>query len=308
MSASTKNLEDKRSGVLSCKDVVKTFKTKNLRSKKVEALKGVSFNVPEGVVCGLLGPNGSGKSTLLKIVTDLIRPSEGTVEFFSKQHFSEVRQRVGFVPEKPEYPSHFSALEVLSFHAGLLKTPSDRINEVLELVGLLGAHKRPFGGFSKGMKQRLAIAKALLSDPDFLILDEPLSGLDPDGREALIQVIEGYAARESKTVLLSSHLLEDVQRICNYLLVLKEGELVFEGSPFSVIESKSYVLSFKEKGGQIKTVISDVQNLISSLEQNFKNESLKLLSIQPERQPLSELYFNFINEDKKSLNRGGPDV
>jgi len=291
-----KNSDKKEPSVLVAKGLIKTFKTKTLRSKKVKALKGVSFKVPQGVVCGLLGPNGSGKSTLLKIVTDLIRPNEGAVEFFDKVDFASVRRRVGFVPEKPEYPGHFSAYEILKFHAGLLRIHKNRINEVIDLVGLMGNHKRPFGGFSKGMKQRLAIAKALLSDPDFLILDEPLSGLDPDGREALIQVIESYAAREGKTVLLSSHLLEDVQRICNYLLVLKEGELVFEGSPFSVIESKSYVLSFKSKEGQIKRVLSNVESLIPTLEQSFKDENLKLLSIQPERQPLSELYFNFINK------------
>jgi ABC-2 type transport system ATP-binding protein len=294
--------------VLVSKGLSKTFKTsglnlnltQGLRSKNVEALKGIDFEMPQGVVCGLLGPNGSGKSTLLKLAADLIRPTSGHIMFFENQKFSEVRKRVGFVPEKPEYPNHFSAVEVLRFHAGLLSIKSERIDEVLELVGLMGNHKRPFGGFSKGMKQRLAIAKALLSDPDFLILDEPLSGLDPDGREALIQVIEGYAAREEKTVLLSSHLLEDVQRICNFLLVLKEGRLVFKGSPFSVIESKTYVLNFKEKSGQIKTVLSDVDSLIPSLEENFKNKDLKLLSIQPERQPLSELYFNFINKKKSS--------
>ena len=296
------NYNNENSNVLVCKELFKSFKTPGLRSKRVEALKSVSFEMPQGVVCGLLGPNGSGKSTLLKLTTDLIRPSSGSVHFFEGNSFSDVRRRVGFVPEKPEYPNHFSAKEILKFHANLLKVQPSRINEVLELVGLMGSHERPFGGFSKGMKQRLAIAKSLLSDPDFLILDEPLSGLDPDGREALIQVIEGYASRVGKTVLLSSHLLEDVQRICNYLLVLKDGELVFKGSPFSVIESKTYVLNFKEKNGKIKTVLSDVDSLVSSLEENFNNENLKLLSIQPERQPLSELYFNFINK-KNDLNK-----
>ena len=294
MSTENKKQED---NVLVCKGLSKSFKTEGLNSKNVEALKNINFEMPQGVVCGLLGPNGSGKSTLLKLAMDLIRPSSGEMHFFGNQPFSEVRKRVGFVPEKPEYPSHFSATEILKFHAGLLNVGSEKINEVLELVGLMGSHKRPFGGFSKGMKQRLAIAKALLADPDFLVLDEPISGLDPDGRESLIQVIEGYAKQEGKTVLLSSHLLEDVQRICNYLLVLKEGELVFKGSPFAVIESKSYVLNFKEKSGQIKTVISSVDSLVSSLEENFRNEELKLLSIQPERQPLSELYFNFINKN-----------
>ena len=292
--------EEKIINVLLCKGLSKSFKTKSLRSKVVEALKDISFELPQGVVCGLLGPNGSGKSTLLKLATDLIRPSSGSIYFFEGQKFSDLRKRVGFVPEKPEYPGHFSATEILKFHADLSNVNSERITETLELVGLMGSHKRPFGGFSKGMKQRLAIAKALLSDPDFLILDEPLSGLDPDGREALIQVIEGYAGREGKTVLLSSHLLEDVQRICNYLLVLKEGKLVFKGSPFSVIESKAYVLNFKEKNGQIKKVTSDAGRLISLLEENFKSENLKLLSIQPERQPLSELYFNFINKNNSS--------
>ena len=290
--------------VLSCKNLSKVFKTRGfVKSKSLHALKGVSFDLPQGVVCGLLGPNGSGKSTLLKLMTGLIRPTEGFVSFFNSQAFNDVSAKVGFVPEKPEYPGHFSAFEILRLHGELLCLNKNEVHGALEKVGLSHSAHRPFGEFSKGMKQRLGIAKAMLSDPDLVLLDEPLSGLDPDGREALIQVIEDYAKKEEKTVLLSSHLLEDVQRICNYLLVLKQGELVFQGHPFSAIETKSYVLNFKQKEGQIKTIFSDVDHLISSLQENFKEEDLKLLSIQPERQPLSELYFNFINKKNQDQNQ-----
>lgn len=289
--------------VLSCKGLEKEFRAPSFafKSKKVKALKGIEFEIPKGSICGLLGPNGSGKSTLLKISLDLIRQTHGELSFFNKKKYSDVKDRIGFVPEKPQYPERFTASQILDFYSKPLADAKLRVEEVLHLVGLEKDQNRSFGGFSKGMKQRLAIGKALLLDPDFLILDEPLSGLDPDGREALIQVIESYAKLENKSVLLSSHLLEDVQRICNYLLVLKDGELVFKGSPFSVMESERYILKFKEKNGQMKEVFSNAEQLISTLEHNVNDQELKLFSIQPDRQPLSELYFKFMNNTPEKV-------
>ncbi len=305
VSLNTESKVDPGSFVLSCKDLTKEFKAPsfNFKSKKVEALKGVEFKIPKGSVCGLLGPNGSGKSTLLKICLGLIRQTQGDVSFFNTQNYNNVKNRIGFVPEKPEYPERFTAFQILNFFSKFSTEAKSRVNYVLDLVGLEKNQNRAFGGFSKGMKQRLAIGKALLLDPDFLILDEPLSGLDPDGREALIQVIESYAKLENKSVLLSSHLLEDVQRICNYLLVLKDGELVFKGSPFSVMESERYVLRFKEKNGRMKEVVSDAKELLSLLKHNIDDQELKLFSIQPDRQPLSELYFNFMNNKSNTSKR-----
>ena len=275
---------------LKCVDLSKTFKT-GLRSAEVQALKKINLEVPVGCVSGLLGPNGSGKSTMIKLSMDLIYPTEGHVEFFDQKSFSMVKNKIGFVPEKPEYSPHYTAEEILEFHAKLLKAPQSRVDEVLNQVDLMFAKKRQFGGFSKGMKQRLAIAKSLLGEPELLILDEPLSGLDPDGREALINIIENFAKKNHKTVLLSSHLLDDVQRICDHLIVLQNGELLFQGNPYSVVETEAFIVKFRDISGEVLTEASSANELPKLLNDNLSKPNLKLISIQPERQPLNDLYF-----------------
>lgn len=292
---------------IKCVDLSKTFKT-GLGSPEVQALKKVNVEVPTGSVSGLLGPNGSGKSTMLKLSMDLIYPTEGRVEFFDQKSFSKVKNKIGFVPEKPEYSPHYTAEEILTFHARLLQTPVERVDEVLNQVDLIFAKKRQFGGFSKGMKQRLAIGKSLLGEPELLILDEPLSGLDPDGREALINIIETFAKKNRKTVLLSSHLLDDVQRICDHLVVLQNGELLFQGNPYSVAETEAFVVKFRDITGEVITKSSPSRELPKLLNDSLSEPNLKLISIQPERQPLNDLYFKLTHNlpIEQKVNQKGP--
>lgn len=289
---------------IKCIDLSKTFKT-GLGSPEVKALININLEVPTGCVSGLLGPNGSGKSTLLKLSMDLIHPTSGRVEFFEQKSFSSVKSKIGFVPEKPEYSPHYTAEEILVFHTQLLGAAPSRVDEVLNQVGLMFAKKRQFGGFSKGMKQRLAIAKSLLGEPELLILDEPLSGLDPDGREALINIIENFAKKENKTVLLSSHLLDDVQRICDHLVVLQNGELLFQGNPYSVVETEAFIVKFRDISGEVLTEASPAQDLPNLLNKNLSKPHLKLISIQPERQPLNDLYFKLTHNLPLEQNSEG---
>ncbi len=274
---------------IDCVNLFKTFKT-GFIPKPVEALKDVSFSIPEETVTGFLGPNGSGKSTFLKIATGFIAPTAGEVKFFGGKSFSEVKKIVGFVPEKPSYPKNFKGIEILKLHAGLTKESGDRIDEVVSLVGLNHAVDRAFGTYSKGMRQRLAIAQALLPDPKLLILDEPLSGLDPDGREVLIQVIMGYSKKPGKTVILSSHLLEDLQRICNNLVVINKGELLFSGDPSSVFKPNSFTVKYK-KNGLLKDCSVSRDGLNSKLEELIKNGA-EFHSVEPESKAISSLYFD----------------
>lgn len=267
----------------------KTFKT-GFIPRPVEALKDVSFSIPQETVTGFLGPNGSGKSTFLKIATGFVAPTEGKVKFFGDKSFSEVKKLVGFIPEKPIYPKSFKGIEILKFHAGLTKESPEKIEEVIKLVGLEHAVGRAFGTYSKGMRQRLAIAQALLPDPRLLILDEPLSGLDPDGREVLIQVILEYSKKPGKTVILSSHLLEDLQRICNNLVVINKGELLFSGDPSSVFKPNSFSVQYKQNG-KLTVVSVSREELNPKLEELIKS-GVEIHSVEPDSKAISSLYFD----------------
>lgn len=281
--------DEKIDSAIVCKSLSKTFKS-GFIPKPVEALKNVSFSIPQETVTGFLGPNGSGKSTFIKIATDFISATTGDVKFFGNKPFSEVKSLVGFVPEKPSYSKNFTGLEILKLHAGLTKETSGRIDEVVELVGLNHAVDRAFGTYSKGMRQRLAIAQALLPDPKLLILDEPLSGLDPDGREVLIQVILGYSKKPGKTVILSSHLLEDLQRICNNLIVINKGELLFSGDPSSVFNPEDFSIKYKRNGVAEETSV-DASLLNDKLAQLIK-DGVSLHSVEPNSKAISSLYFD----------------
>ncbi len=283
------------SKAIDCVNVSKTFK-KGLILKSLEALKNISFSIPEETVTGFLGPNGSGKSTFFKIATQLITPTTGEVTFFDGKPFSKVKNNVGFVSEKPSYPKKFTGMEILKFHGGLTKETLNRVDEVINLVGLNRAIVRAFGTYSKGMRQRLAIAQALLPDPKLLILDEPLSGLDPDGREVLIQVIMGYSKKPGKTVILSSHLLEDLQRICNNLVVINRGELLFSGDPRSVFKPNNFIIKYK-KSGMIKDFSVSRKGLNEKLKELIKN-GVEFQSIEPESKAISSLYFDLTREHK----------
>jgi ABC-2 type transport system ATP-binding protein len=280
---------------IECKNLKKVFKT-GFFPKPVTALDDLSFAVPQGKVTGFLGPNGSGKSTFLKIATDFISPTYGSVHFFDQQPFSQVKKHIGFVPEKPTYPKAFSGIEILRFHAKLTDEVESRIDEVVKLVGLEDAVQRGFGTYSKGMRQRLAIAQALLPDPKLLILDEPLSGLDPDGREVLIQVILKYASKPGKTVILSSHLLEDLQRICNNLVVIDKGKLLFSGDPSSVFEPDQFLIKFK-LNNELKEKKCSSDSLNKELSELIK-QGVDFHTVEPETKAISALYFELTRKNQ----------
>ncbi len=284
---------------VTCIKLSKTFKT-GFIPKPVEALKNISFSIPEGKVTGFLGPNGSGKSTFIKIATDFISPTSGEVKFFGEHKFSDVKDLVGFVPEKPNYSKNFSGAQILKLHASLTGESDERIEEVSKLVEIDHALDRSFGTYSKGMRQRLSIAQALLSNPKLLILDEPLSGLDPDGREVLIQVILDYASLPGKTVVLSSHLLEDLQRICNNLVVIDQGELLFSGDPTSVFQPDDFLIKYKSDG-KVNDLEVEAEKLNLKLS-SLISRKVQILSVEPKFKAISSLYFDLTSKNKKPQN------
>jgi ABC-2 type transport system ATP-binding protein len=203
------------------------------RYGRVTALDRLDLTVPEGSIFGFLGPNGAGKSTAIRILATLSRAAAGDASIAGlsvARQADRVRRVLGYLPQEPAFPGWMSAREFLEFAAALSEVPArerrSRAAEVLDLVGLSDAARRRIGGFSGGMKGRLGIAQALIHRPAVLILDEPVSALDPLGRRDALRIIAGL--RGSATVFLSSHILEDVDRVCDQVAILAEGRLIVQ--------------------------------------------------------------------------------
>ena len=198
-----------------------------------QVVKSLSLQVPEGSIYGFLGPNGAGKTTTIKLLLNLLKTDQGSIHIFGKELQSNriaILSQIGALIEQPAIYSHLSGKENLMNRALLLQVPEKRVDEMLELVHLSNAASKKAGKYSLGMKQRLGIALALLSDPKLLILDEPTNGLDPNGiieiRELLIRLVSQY----KKTVFVSSHLLGEIERMATHVGIIDRGELLFQGS------------------------------------------------------------------------------
>ncbi len=193
------------------------------------AVNNVSFSVEKGNVYGLLGPNGSGKSTTLGMILNVINPTAGSWKWFDKEPDNYSLKKIGAIIESPKFYPYLSAEKNLEIVADIKEVNYEKIDEKLELVGLLSRKKDKFQQYSLGMKQRLAIAAALLNDPEVLILDEPTNGLDPQGiiqiRELIIKI-----AQQGTTIILASHLLDEVEKVCSHVVVLNQGKMLYAGS------------------------------------------------------------------------------
>lgn len=205
-----------------------------------KAVDNLNLEVPEGVIFGYLGPNGAGKTTTIRLLLSLAKPTKGNA-YILDENIRETRNylnKVGFLPEVPSFYNFFNAREFLHFIADIsgMARPDKKIEEVLEIVDLKRERKR-IGTYSRGMKQRLGIAQAMLSDPPLLILDEPTSALDPEGRKETLDLIASL--RGHKTVFFSTHILADVERICDMVGIIKDGRLMLNDSIENVKKSHS---------------------------------------------------------------------
>ena len=219
--------------VLVVRDLQKTY-LDFWRRPRVHALRGITFDVRPGEIFGLLGPNGSGKSTTIKLLLGLLFPTAGTLTLFGESPRSTaVKARIGYLPEETRLYPALTPVEILRFYAALLHIPPrvarDRIDQLLAMLSLDHAASRPLSSFSKGMTRRVALAQALLNDPDFLVLDEPTSGLDPYSTRQTKDLILHLASR-GKTILTTSHLLPDVQDTCHRLAILQNGVILAQGA------------------------------------------------------------------------------
>ncbi|MFK7821719.1 MAG: ABC transporter ATP-binding protein [Planctomycetaceae bacterium] len=215
--------------VISVRDVRKKYRTGLFRRKTIEALKGVTLDVPRGQIFGLLGPNGAGKTTLIKILLGIVKRTGGDATVLGLPAGSQQsRARIGYLPENHRIPRHLNGETALEYYGSLSGMPMSEIRqrrpELLEIVGLKGREKESVTGYSKGMQQRLGLAQAMLHNPDLIILDEPTDGVDPVGRKEIREVLKRLAT-EGHSVFLNSHLLQELELVCDSVAILVGGEV-----------------------------------------------------------------------------------
>jgi ABC-2 type transport system ATP-binding protein len=294
--------------------------------KRVEVLRQVGFSVSQGTVYGLLGPNGAGKSTTLKIVLGLMKPSTGDGRVLGEPLGSvAARKRIGYLPESPYFYDYLSAREFLDTCASLTGVPREhrrsRIDHTLERVGLDPGSKLRLRKYSKGMLQRIGLAQAILHDPDLLILDEPMSGLDPIGRRQVRELILDLK-REGKTILFSSHILSDVEALCERVGILVKGELRREGRVADLlgetehryeIETRNLPASLirqwkehgwiRESGDRTLLTVVDQEDLRDRVEQVLRSGAT-LLAVKPIHRSLEDVFLDHAETNSQPAAMG----
>lgn len=268
------------------KTAILSIKNLHKRYGKVHAVNNVSLDIHKGNVYGILGPNGSGKSTTLGIVLNVVNKTSGEYSWFGgTQETHQALKKVGAIIERPNFYPYMTAKENLELVCKIKGISYSKIDEKLEIVGLTDRKDSKFKTYSLGMKQRLAIASALLNDPEILILDEPTNGLDPQG---IIQVrdIIRFIASQGTTILLASHLLDEVEKVCSHVLVLRFGEILYNGKVDEMTSKSNYF-----------ELQSDNNNLIIDLLKN--NFTVDTIS---EVDGKIEVYFNQ-DLEASTLNR-----
>ena len=214
------------------------------------AVKDVSFTVNKGDVFGFLGPNGAGKSTTMRCMLSLIKPNAGQINIFGKNLFearNEILAQVGSIVEKPDFYKYLSARKNLEIFARISGTAvsTKTISETLDFVGLSGRDRDKVGGFSHGMRQRLGIAQTLLHQPELIILDEPTTGLDPQGIIEVRDLILRLKNEQNKTVILSSHQLAEIEHVANRMVIINKGKTIIEGSVSELMNAQETLLSIE---------------------------------------------------------------
>jgi len=297
--------------ILEVQGVKKTFRIGFSRTL-VEAVKEVSFRVGRGDIFGFLGPNGAGKTTTMKMIMDLIRPTAGTIRVFGHSPGSlEARRQVGYMPEHPYFHDYLKPMELLDTFGrlfGLDRRERRRRSEILlDRVGLTHATNRALRRYSKGMLQRFGMASALIADPQLLLLDEPLSGLDPIGRKEMKDIIVDLK-KAGKTVLFSSHILSDIELLCDNITMIHQGRLLYSGGIGEFLnrgkreveinavgvsdslraEFGDLVLRLDPMGDKLKLIAAseDVQTVLSML----IARNIRVESVVPRSETLEDLF------------------
>ncbi len=276
------------------------------RFGRIKAVDQIDLSIRKGSVFGILGPNGSGKSTTLGMVLGVVNPTAGSFTWFGESDSHEMRKRIGAILETPCFYPYLSAAQNLRVVAEIKGVDTSRIDTVLERVGLITRKNDKFQTYSLGMKQRLAIASALLADPEVMILDEPTNGLDPTGIADIRELIISLA-NEGRTIILASHLLDEVQRICTDFAVLRLGKKVYQGTVEELLRDKSRV-----QLGSVDSVRLETYLASSTLLTSYRREKSDYIALLKEGVDATALHreiidhgitLNLLNQMNNSLEQ-----
>ncbi|EHQ43197.1 gliding motility-associated ABC transporter ATP-binding subunit GldA [Myroides odoratus] len=285
-----------------------------------QALSAISFTVPKGQIVGFLGPNGAGKSTLMKILTTFIHSDEGVAyvnEYNVATQAKKVQQSIGYLPEHNPLYLDMYVREYLQFNASIYKTKKERIEEVITLTGLTPEAHKKIGQLSKGYRQRVGIATALLHDPEVLILDEPTTGLDPNQLVEIRELIKTVG--KDKTVFLSTHIMQEVEAICERVIIIKKGHIVADQFLHELLDNQheqiiAVEFDFKIEIEFVNRIphlikanhVHDTQwELVFPTDQDYRatvydfaqQQGLKTLSLQPKNKNLEKLFHEFTTSE-----------
>jgi lantibiotic transport system ATP-binding protein len=297
------------------------LETKNLTyhfSAKEKVLDEIQLQVPNGSIYGFLGPNGAGKTTTLRLVLGLLKRQQGEISVFGKPfdaHRIDILQKIGSLIETPSIYSHLTAMENLSLLQKIYRCPKARLQEVLNLVGLPDTGNKKAGQFSLGMKQRLSIAIALLNRPSLLVLDEPTNGLDPNGIIEMRELLRHLNQTEGITIVISSHLLSEIEKLVTHIGIINKGKLMFQGalaelvnkqttSSYTVIETdneggtleilKSEQLQAKVNNGKIILPVMEKQNL-ALLNQQLVKQGIAVYEMSTIKKDLESIFIDLVS-------------
>jgi ABC-2 type transport system ATP-binding protein len=277
--------------ILSIKNLKKIF------GKKIHAVNNVSFEIQKGNVYGILGPNGSGKSTTLGIVLNVVNKTSGEFSWFNgTMETHEALKKVGAIIERPNFYPYMTAQENLELVCKIKDIPFTKVTEKLELVGLVERKDSKFKTFSLGMKQRLAIASALLNDPEILILDEPTNGLDPQGIRQIRDIIR-LIASQGTTILLASHLLDEVEKVCTHVVVLRHGKMLYQG----LVDEMASNEGFFELQANDNSLLMQVLNNHPSVKKCVEEEGKVIVNLKGKLE--AEELNQFLFENKVILSQ-----
>lgn len=316
-------MSDSEQVAIRCTNLSKTY-------GEVDAVKCINLVVPQHSIFGLLGPNGAGKSTTIKLLTRQIAPTSGqawVAEAPITGHSRDVRNQIGYLGEQPAVYSWMSGREFLDFVGELFKLKPEiyrkRRDELLALVGLKSAAKRRIGGYSNGMRQRLGIAQALMNNPRVLILDEPVSALDPLGRKEILELLANL--RGQTTIFFSSHILEDVDRICDEVAILNRGSLLIQASTtrlkklytrslikvemgadprvlVDLLSQEAYVQRVEVEGEQVSIFVRDVAEATYHLPAILAQTNSPLLHYEVCKPTLEDVFVQLVEETTSEEN------
>jgi len=262
---------------------LKTILTINNLTKKfgpITAVDNLSFTIEKGNVYGILGPNGSGKSTTLGMVLNVVNKTSGDFHWFDGNDTThEALKKVGAIIERPNFYPYMTAAQNLDLVCKIKNVTDAKIEEKLEIVGLLDRKNSKFQTFSLGMKQRLAIASALLNDPEILILDEPTNGLDPQGIHQIREIIRKIASTGT-TILLASHLLDEVEKVCNHVVIIRKGVKLYAG-PVDQLNANHGFFELRSSNMEVLKNALTETNLFDSVKKNQEDDFFTAILTKP---------------------------